>query len=95
MVIDLYCKVVTCSNVLEWTHAQTQFFLGDMDVGGMLIGLVHLDQAMYVCFQQRKLPTGEVLLNIWFELVAWLRGWYDSIQRDPDEAEKGLVKVSI
>ena len=30
-------------------------------------------------FQRQKLSCGEVMLNIWFELVAWLRGRYDSI----------------
>ena len=30
-------------------------------------------------FQQQKLSCGEVLLNILFELMAWLRRWYDSI----------------
>ena len=31
-------------------------------------------------FQQHKLPSDEVLLNIWFYLVCWLQGQYDSIQ---------------
>ena len=30
-------------------------------------------------FQQQKTPSSEVLLNIWFELEAWLHGRYDSI----------------
>ena len=32
------------------------FYSGDMDVGGMLICLAHLDQAMYVCFSATKAP---------------------------------------
>ena len=35
-----------------------------------------------------EIPFGEVMLNIWFELVAWLRGRYDSIQGESDEAER-------
>ena len=60
-----------------------------MDVGGMLIGLAHLNQALYIFFfPQPKLPSGEVLLNIWFELVFWFRGRYDSIQGDSNEAKR-------
>ena len=45
-------------------------------------------------FQQHKLPSGEVLLNIWFELVSWLRGRYDSIKGESDIVEKSSGKVS-
>ena len=46
-------------------------------------------------FQQHKLPSGEVLLNIWFELVSWLRGRYDSIQGESDEAERARAKFLL
>ena len=46
-------------------------------------------------FQQQKTPSGEVLLNIWFELVSWLRGQYDSIQGDSDAAERAWSKFLL
>ena len=39
-------------------------------------------------FQQHKLPSSEMLLNIWFEVVSWLRRRYDSIQGESDEEER-------
>ena len=46
-------------------------------------------------FQQRKLPSDEVLLNIWFKLVSWLRKRYDSIQGDLDEVERAWLKFLL
>ena len=46
-------------------------------------------------FHQQKLPRGEVLLNIWFELVSWLVGRYDSIKGDSDEAEMARSKFLL
>ena len=51
-------------------------------------------RCMFV-FQQRKLPSGEVLLNIWFELVSWLRGQYNSIVGNSDEAERARSKFLL
>ena len=31
-------------------------FLGDMDVGGMLLSLAYLDQMMYACFSATRTP---------------------------------------
>ena len=51
---------------------------------------------MYVCFSATKaLPSGEVLLNIWFELVSWLRGRYNSIEGNSDEAERARSKFLL
>ena len=36
-------------------------------------------------FQRQKLPCGEVMLNIWLELVVCLPGRYDSIQGELNE----------
>ena len=44
---------------------------------------------------QRELPCGEVLLNIWFELVSWLRGQYNSIEGNSDEAKRGRSKFLL
>ena len=46
-------------------------------------------------FQYRKLPSNEVLLNIWFELVSWLRRRYDSIEGNSDEAERARSKFLL
>ena len=46
-------------------------------------------------FQQHKLLSGEVLLNIWFDLVSWLRGRYDSIKGELDEAKKVRSKFLL
>ena len=46
-------------------------------------------------FQQQKIPSGEVLLNIWFELVSWLRGRYDSIQGESDATERARSKFLL
>ena len=46
-------------------------------------------------FQQQKLPCREVMLNIWFELVAWLRGRYDSIQGNTEDAERARSKFLL
>ena len=32
---------------------------------------------------------------IWFELVSWLRGWYDSFQGELDEAKRAQVKFLL
>ena len=46
-------------------------------------------------FQQQKFPSGKVFLNIWFELVSWLRGQYDSIQGESNEAERARSKFLL
>ena len=46
-------------------------------------------------FQQQKLPCREVMLNIWFELVAWLRDRYDSIKGESDEAKRARSKLLL
>ena len=42
-----------------------------------------------------EIPFGEVMLNIWFELVAWLRGRYDSIQGNMEDAERARSKFLL
>ena len=44
---------------------------------------------------QQKIPSGEVLLNIWFELVSWLRGRYDSIKGESDAVERSRSKFLL
>ena len=46
-------------------------------------------------FRQQKLSCNEVMLNIWFELVAWLRGRYDLIQGESEEAERARSKFLL
>ena len=71
-----------CFNVLEFDLAQTLIFFRRY---GMMVACLtgwHIwTKRCKFVFQHHKLPSGEVLLNIWFELVSWLRGRYDSIQR--------------
>ena len=47
-------SVFKCVGVEPGTNSG--FFLGDTDVGGMLLALAHLDQTMYVCFSATKTP---------------------------------------
>ena len=35
------------------------------------------------------------IVNIWFELVAWLRGRYNSIQGNTEDAERARSKFSL
>ena len=46
-------------------------------------------------FQRQKLSCGEVMLNIWFLLVAWLRVQYDSIKGESNEAERARSKFLL
>ena len=65
-----------------------------MLVACLLVWHIWTRRCMLV-FQQRNLLHNEVLLNIWFELVSWLRGQYDSIQGDSDEAERARSKFLL
>ena len=46
-------------------------------------------------FQQQKLSYGEVMLNIWFELLAWLHRRYDLIKGESDEAKRVRSKFLL
>ena len=35
------------------------------------------------------------MLNIWFELVSWLRGRYDSIQENTEDVERARSKFLL
>ena len=70
-----------CFNVLEFDLAQTLNFLKEIwMMVACLTGWHIWTKRWKFIFQQHKLPSGEVLLNIWFQLVSWLRGRYDLIK---------------
>ena len=71
-------KVFQCARVRPSTNSE--FFEEIWMMVACLTGWHIWTRRCKFVFQQHKLPSGEVLLNIWFELVSWLRGRYDSIQ---------------
>ena len=84
-------NVFQCARVRPGTNSE---FFEEIWTMVACNGLAHLDQALFV-FQQHKLPSSEVLLNIWFELVSWRRGWYNSIQGESDEAKRAREKFML
>ena len=86
-------KVFQCARVRPGTNSE--FFEEIWMMVACLTGWHIWTRRCKFVFQQHKLPSGEVLLNIWFELVSWLRGRYDSIQGESDEAERARAKFLL
>ena len=86
-------SVFQCVEVRPGTNSE---FFEEMWLMVICLSFWHIWTRRYkFVFQRQKLLCGEVMLNIWFELVAWLRGRYDSIQGDSNKAAMASSKFLL
>ena len=86
-------KVFQCARVRPGTNSE--FFEKLWMMVACLTGWHVWTRRCKFVFQQQKILSGEVLLNIWFELVSWLQGQYNSTQGESYATEIARSKFLL